>query len=150
MVRAEGEEVDQGLRAVLTKKGQVRSKAVTITHSEKDGSCLLIVKPQEEGEHLLTVTFCGQHISNSPFSLPVNNRDYYRTTFKQPVKTIDMYGLDIAFSSNGDMFVTSFVPDSVHVYDMHGEKKKEIGKPGNGKLEFNSVSGIAINGDVVK
>ena len=143
-------EVRQRIRAELTKKGQEKRETVPITHSENDGSCLLHVKPKEEGEHLLSITVHGQHVPNSPFLLPVNNCDYYRTTFKQPVQTIHiLYPRHIAFSSNGDMFVTSTSSHSIHVYDKLGQKKKEIGKKGDGNLDFNCPCGIVISGDVV-
>ena len=133
-VTAVAKEVRQIIRVELTKKGHARSERVAITHNDKDGCCLLIVKPKEEGEHLLSITVSGQHVPNSPFLLPVNNRDYYRSTFKQPVQTIDIrHPNNIAFSSNGDMFVTSDSTYSIHVYDKHGQKKMEIGKSGEGR-----------------
>ena len=132
------------------KKGQSRSDVVTIEHDEKDESCLLLVRPKEEGEHLLSITVSGQHVPNSPFLLPVNNRAYYRSTFKQPVQTIDQRSPhSAAFSSNGDMFVTSTHTNSVHVYDKQGQKKNEIGKYGKGDLEFDCPRGIAIVAEMV-
>ena len=112
---------------------------------------MLFVKPKEEGEHLLSVTVNGEHVPNSPFLIPVNNHDYYRSTLKQPaVQTMAVLSpRQIAFSSNGDMFVTSTSTHSIHVYDKHGQKKKEIGKPGKGDLEFNHPHGIAITAKMV-
>ena len=149
-VTAGGDKVNSKIKAELIKKGHSKSKAVAITHDEKDGSYLLLVKPQEEGEYSLSVTVHSQHIPKSPFLLPVNNRDYYQTNFKQPLQTIDICDpRHIAFSSNGDMFVTSGFTHSIHVYDTHGQKKKEIGKQGEGNLEFRCPYGIAINGNVM-
>ena len=149
-VTAEGVDVRKRISVELTKKGQARSEVVVITHNEKDGSCLLFVKPKEEGEHLLSITISGQHVPNSPFLLHVNNRDYYCSTFKQPLQTIDVAEpRHIAFSSKGDMFVTSSATHSIHVYDKCGPKKKEIGKYGKGDLEFIFPRGIAITGEVV-
>ena len=147
---AKGQEVSQGINVELTKKGQVKSEVVATIHDDTDGSCLLLVRPKEEGEHLLSITVSGQHVPNSPFLLSVNNRDYYRSTFKQPVQTINMcYPRHIAFSSNGDMFVTCTTTNSIHVYDKNGQEMKEIGKPGKGNLEFNWPEGIAITAEVV-
>ena len=147
---AEGEEVRHRISAELKKKGSSKSEAVAITRNDKAGSCLLLVKPHEEGDHLLSVKLGGQLIPNSPFLLHVNNGDYYRNNFKQPVKAIDMRDpRHIAFSSNGDMFVTSGYTHTIHVYDKHGQKKREIGKRGKGTLEFNCPYGIAITGDVL-
>ena len=151
-VAAEEEEMGQGeevVRGELTKKGNVKSQVIAATCNEEDRSYLLSFKPKEEGGHFLSITMNGQHIQNSPFLLPVNNCDY-STTFKDPVQTIDSsWPLYIAFSGNGDMFVTSSCTNSVHVYDKNGEKKTTIGKGGSGPLEFRSPYGIAIHGDVV-
>ena len=149
-VKAKGENVTNRIRAKLSQKGQSKSEAVAMTHNKKDGSCFLFVKPREEGEHSLSVTIGGQHIPNSPFLLSVNNRDYYRTTFVKPVQTVDIRSpYCIAFSSNGDMFVTSASTHSIHIYDNDSHKKKEIGKQGKGNLEFDLPNGIAIRGDVL-
>ena len=140
-----GEEVRQRISTNLTKKGQSRSDVVAIKCNDKDGSCLLFVKPEQEGEHLLSVIVSGQHVPNSPFLLPVNNRDYYRSTFKHPVQTIDIGSPShVAFSSNGDMFVTSDSTHSIHVYDKHDQMKNEIGKQGDGDLEFSCPRGITV------
>ena len=149
-VKAEGEEVSQGIKVKLTKKGQAKSEVVATIHDDMDGSCLLLVRPKEEGEHLLSITASGRHVPGSPFLLSVNNRDYYHSTFRQPVQTIDIEcPRHIAFSSNGDMFVTSRSTHSIHVYDKNGQMKNEIGKPGKGHLEFDSPHGIAITAEVV-
>ena len=149
-VTAITEGVRQRIRVELTKKDQSWSDVVAITDDEKDESCLLLVMPKEEGEHLLSITVSGQHVPNSPFLLSVNNRDYYRSTFKQPVQTIDQRNPhSAAFSSDGDMFVTSTHTNSVHVYDKQGQKKNEIGKYGKGDLEFDCPRGIAIVEQVV-
>ena len=55
----------------------------------------------------------------------------------------------IAFSDNGDMFVTSESDHCIHVYDSSGKKKTTIGSEGSGKLQFNEPQGIAITGDVI-
>ena len=47
------------------------------------------------------------------------------------------------------MFVTSAATHTVHVYNKHGVKKKEIGKQGTGSLEFKSPCGITIIENVV-
>ena len=139
------------LKAELTRRDVANEGTVAIECSENDGSCFLLIKLQMEGEYSLALTFCGQHIPNSPFFLLVNNRDYYCTTFKQPGKTIDIASPHhIAFSSNGDIFVTCTSTHSVHVYDkQHGKRKMEKGRPGNGDLECKDPAGIALSGNVV-
>ena len=79
----------------------------------------------------------------------IPQRDY--TKLKHPVQTIT--GLNgpmyIAFSDNGDMFVTSFSDHCIHVYDSSGKKKTTIGSKGSGELQFQNPCGIAISGEVV-
>ena len=122
---AKGEEVRQTITAELTKTGQERSEVVAISHEEKDESCLLLVRAKVEGEQLLSITVSGQHVPNSPFLLLVNNCDYYCSTFKQPVQSIDIdHPRHVALSSNGDMFVTCRSTHSIDLYGKHGQKKK--------------------------
>ena len=148
-VTVNSKEVRHRLGVELRKKGQGKFERVLVSRNKKDGCYLLFIKPKEEGEHLLYITVNHQRVQNSPFCLLVNNRDYYCSTFKQPVKTVNIrYPRHIAFSSNGDMFVTSTSTDSVHVYDRNGQKKKEIGEYGSGDLQFNCPRGIAINAKV--
>ena len=53
---------------------------------------------------------------------------------------IDTRGpLYIAFSSNGDMFVTSSYTNSVNVYDKNGQKKVEIGRCGKETLSLTAL-----------
>ena len=116
----------------------------------KDGTYFVTVIPQQLGQHQLSITIDNQHIQNSPFSLTiVPQRDY--TKLKEPVQTIT--GINepryIAFSDNGDMFVTSDGDHCIHVYDKSGNKKTTIGSVGSGELQFNYPYGIDINGDIV-
>ena len=77
----------------------------------------------------------------------IPQRDY--TKLKRPVQTIT--GINdlryIAFSDNGDMFVTSD-DDCIYVYDSSGKKKTTIGSKGSGELQFQYPRGIAISGEV--
>ena len=79
----------------------------------------------------------------------IRGRDY--TKLKDPVQTItDMNRpMYIAFSDNGDMFVTSYSDHCIHVYDSSGKKKTTIGSNESGELQFQSLRGIAISGEVV-
>ena len=142
-----GKELDNGgsaVRAVLS----CNEEECSVTNND-DGTCYVTVIPQQLGQHQLSITIDNQHIQNSPFSLTiVPQRDY--TKLKQPVQTIkDIQSPhSIAFSDNGDMFVTS---DDwcIHVYDKSGNKKTTIGSMGSGELQFNMPYGIDINGDIV-
>ena len=141
-----GKELDNGgsaVRAVLS----CNEEECRVTDN-KDGTYFVTVIPQQLGQHQLSITIDNQHIQNSPFSLTiVPQRDY--TKLKEPVQTIT--GINepryIAFSDNGDMFVTS--DHCIHVYDKSGNKKTTIGSKGSGELHFNYPYGIDINGDIV-
>ena len=115
-----------------------------------DGTYLVSVAPQQLGQHHLSITVNGGHIKDSPFTLNiVPQRDY--TQLKEPSQTITT-GISnpysIAFSDNGDMFVTSSA-HCIHVYDKSGNRKATIGSYGTGKLQFQSPRGIDISNGVV-
>ena len=142
-----GKELDNGgsaVRAVLS----CNEEECSVTNND-DGTCYVTVIPQQLGQHQLSITINNQHIQNSPFSLTiVPQRDY--TKLKQPVQTIDDIRSPryIAFSNNGDMFVTS-ADHCIHVYDKSGNKKTTIGSKGSGELQFNIPYGIDIKGDII-
>ena len=114
-----------------------------------DGTYLVSVVPQQLGQHHLSITVNGGHIKDSPFTLNiVPQRDY--TQLKEPSQIIS--GIRdprfIAFSDNGDMFVTS-CNDCIYVYDKSGNRKATIGVWGTGKQQFQSPHGIDISNGVV-
>ena len=146
-----GKELIKGgsvVRGILTSSGQGRVDCPVSDNG--DGTYLVSVIPQQLGQHQLSITVNGWGIQSSPFKLSVvAQRDY--TKLKDPVQTITgikspMY---IAFSDNGDMFVTSERDHCIHVCDSSGKKKTTIGSKGSGKLKFNEPQGIAITGDVI-
>ena len=114
-----------------------------------DSTYIVSLTPQQLGPHELSLTLNYQSIYGSPFKVCVNNGDY--RTLKNPVQTIT--GIKepcfIAFSDNGDIFVTSRGDHCIYVYDSSGRQKTTIGSYGTGPLQFNSPSGIAINGDIM-
>ncbi len=117
---------------------------------EGNGTYLLSVIPRQLGYQQLSITIDNQHIQNSPFSLTiVPQRDY--TKLIQPVQTINdvRCPINIAFSNNDDLFVTSNRGNCVYVYDKNGNKKTTIGSKGSGELQFKFPYGIDINGDIV-
>ena len=142
-----GKELDNGglaVRAVLS----CNEEECSVTNND-DGTCYVTVIPQQLGQHQLSITIDNQHIQNSPFSLTIiPQRDY--TKLKQPVQTIKdiEYPNCIAFSNNGDMFVTS-ADNCIHVYDKSGNKKTTIGSEVRSELQFNYPRGIDVNGDIV-
>ena len=115
-----------------------------------DGTFLVSMRPQQLGEHTLFLTVEGQPIQGCPFNVSVvGSRDY--TTLNKPVQTITKINHPwfIAFSNNADIFVTSYTDHCIYVFDSSGRQKTTIGSYGSGALQFNSPSGIAINGDVM-
>ena len=146
-----GKEMNKGgsvVRGILTCSGQGRVECPVSDNG--DGTYLVSVIPQQLGQHQLSITVNSRGIQGSPFKLSVVAQHNY-TNLKYRVKTITginrpMY---IAFSDNGDMFVTSEREHCIHVYDSSGKKKTTIGSEGNGELQFNEPQGIAITGDVI-
>ena len=112
-----------------------------------DGTYLVSLTSLQLGEHTLFLTVEGQSIQGSPFNvLVVASRDY--TTLKKPVQIITgiNYPFFIAFSDNGEMYVTSFGDQCICVYDSSGRQKTTIG---TGPLQFNCPTGITINRDIM-
>ena len=146
-----GRELNNGrsvVRGILTGSGQERVECPVSNNG--DGTYLVSVIPQQLGQHHLSITVNSQCIQGSPFKLSVvAQRDY--TKLKYPVQTIT--GINspvfIAFTDNGDIFVTSETEHCIHVYDSSGKKKTTIGSEGSGELQFNEPQGIAITGDVI-
>ena len=121
-----------------------------------DGTYLVSVVPQQLGQHHLSITVNGRHIKDSPFTLNIVPQCDY-TQLKEPSQTITgihtpgisiSYPRHIAFSDNGDMFVTSS-DDCIYVYDKSGNRKATIGSRGTGKLQFQWPQGIDISNGVV-
>ena len=114
-----------------------------------DGTYSIKVCPTVSGIHQLSITIHSQEIGGSPFNITaVQKRDYAK--IMKPLKTITgiEYPRCIAFTANGDMFVTSN-NHCVYIYDTNGKKKNTIGSQGGGKLQFENPHGIAIHGNEV-
>ena len=146
-----GKELNKGgsvVRGILTCSGQGRVECPVSDNG--DGTYLVSVIPQQLGQHQLSITVNSQGIQGSPFELSVvAQRDY--TKLKDPVQKIT--GINepsyIAFTDNGDIFVTSDSDNCIHVYDSSG-KKTTIGSGwGSGEVRFKDPHGIDISGEVV-
>ena len=113
-----------------------------------DGTYLVSVIPQQFGQHHLSITVNAAHIKDSPFSLNIIPKTDY-TRLKEPSEIIGIRNPKyIAFSDNGDMFVTSS-DHCIYVYDKSGNRKATIGSKGTGELQFQHPNGIDIsNGEV--
>ena len=146
-----GQEIDHGGEMVacsLAPVGKI-SKECQVTDNS-DGTYLVFVTPQQLGQYKLSITIQGQDIQGSPFDLSVVPRRHY-TKIKYPVQTITgiNYPMYIAFSDNGDVFVTSYNDNCIHMYDSNGKTKATIGSKGSGELQFEDPRGIFIGGEVV-
>ena len=136
------------VRGILTCSGQGRVECPVSDND--DGTYLVSVIPQQLGQHQLSITVNSQGIQGSPFELSVvAQRDY--TKLKDPVQTIT--GINspeyIAFTDNGDTFVTSSKDHCIYVYDSSGKKKTTIGSKESGEVQLQSPNGIDISGEVV-
>ena len=114
-----------------------------------NGTYLVSLTKQKFGEYKLSLSIKGQSIQGSTFKVSVvASQDY--TTLKNPVQTIT--GINnpcfMAFSKNGEMFVTSD-DHCICIYDRSGRQKTTIGSKGSGPLKFNQPCGIAISRDIM-
>ena len=148
---SKGKKLSKGGALVSSRLVPVKEKGTPVEAKSTDcgdGTYLISLTPQQLGEHKLFLTVKGHSIQGSPFNI-FASRDY--TTLKKPVQTIT--GLShpylIAFSNNGEMYVTSLSNDCIYVYDSSGRQKTTIGSCGTGPLQFNGPTGIAINGDII-
>ena len=145
-----GQELDHGGEVVKSRLTPVGKRSIECQVTDNnDGTYLVSVAPQQSGQYKLSITIHGLDIQGSLFDLSVvTQRDY--TKLKEPVKTITRINRPTynVFSDNGDMFVTSYSDDCIHVYDSSG-KKTTIGSRGSGELQFQTPCGIAISGEVV-
>ena len=135
---------DGGLavRGILTAASG--NKGMCPVTDNDDGTYTVSVTLRQLGKHQLTITVNGESIQDSPFTLNTVPRNL-------PPRKIAGIGRSryIAFSDNGDMFVTSSIDHCIHVYDKSGNKKITIGSKGSGKLQFEFPLGIDVSGEVV-
>ena len=146
-----GQEVDHGgdiMSCSLTPVDK-KSKKYQVTDNS-DGTYLVSVTPQQLGQHKLSITIHGQNIQGSPFDLSVvPQRDYTKLKDSVQITTEINFPMYIAFSDKGDVFVTSYNDNCIHVYDSSGKKITAIGCFGSDELQFKNPCGITIIGEVV-
>ena len=108
-----------------------------------DGTYLVLLIPQQLGEHELSLTIKGQPLLGSPINVSVvASRDY--ANLNKPVQSITgiITPWFIAIADNSDIFVTSYSTNSIYVLDTSGRQKAIIPCP-------NGPMGIAINGGIM-
>ncbi len=114
------------------------------------GIYLVYVVPQQLGQHYLSITINDRHVKDSPFLLDIiPNRNYSVKKYSQSIITDVRDPRYIAFSDNGDMFVTSSADHCIHVFDKSGNKKSTIGSKGTGERQFNVPYGMDISDSLV-
>eukprot|EP00731_Ephydatia_muelleri_P008882 Em0004g1220a len=136
----------------LQVKAELRSKshdgAVVPEEVEDhgDGTYTITLIPQTAGPHQLLITMDGQHIQNSPCDLHVG-REY--STLCNPDQVINCSGgpSGIAIHDSGDIYVSCWRDNSIHVFDQAGQQKRTIGSSGSGDGQFNQPHGLFIKGD---
>ena len=116
------------------------------------GTYLVSVVPEQLGQHYLSITVNGHYIKNGPFTLNIVPQHNCAPQLKEPSQTITGIGYPrcIAFSGNGDMFVTSAAGNCVHVYNgSDGKRKTTVSSQNTGNLKLLAPCGIDISNDVV-
>ena len=113
-----------------------------------DGTYTITLTPQAAGHHLLLIAMDGQQIQKSPCDIHVR-REY--STLCNPDQVINCSGgpSGIAIHDIGDIYVSCYTDNSIHVFDQAGQQKRTIGSHGSGDGQFNQPYGLCIKGDVL-
>ena len=113
-----------------------------------NGTYTITLTPQTAGPHQLLLTMDGQHVQKSPCDLHVR-RKY--STMCNPEQVINCSGgpSGIAIHDSGDIYVSCWIDDSIHVFDQAGQQRRTIGSSGSGDGQFNRPHGLFIKGDVM-
>ena len=113
-----------------------------------DGTYTITLTPQTAGPHQLLLTMDGQHVQKSPCDLYVR-REY--STLCNPDQVINFSGgvAGIAIHDSGDIYVSCWSDNSIHVFDQAGQQRRTIGSSGSGDGQFRCPRGLFIKGDVM-
>eukprot|EP00731_Ephydatia_muelleri_P032714 Em0024g258a len=113
-----------------------------------DGTYTITLTPQTAGPHQLLIAMDGHNVQNSPCDLDVGTK--YSTLCK-PELVIKCSGgpRGIAIHDSGDIYVTCWDYNCIHVFDQVGQLKRTIGSLGRGDGQFISPHGLFIKGDVM-
>ncbi|KAL5510574.1 hypothetical protein EMCRGX_G006139 [Ephydatia muelleri] len=113
-----------------------------------DGTYTITLTPQTAGPHQLLITMDGQHVQNSPCDLDVGTK---YSTLCNPEQVIKCSSCPsgIAIHDSGDIYVTCWGDNSIHVFDQAGQQKRTIGSLGSGDGQFICPRGLFIKGDVM-
>ena len=136
----------------LLVKAELRSKshdgAVVPGETEDhgDGTYTITLIPQTAGPHQLLITMDCQDVQNSPCDLHVRKEN---STLCNPDQVITCSGgpSGIAIHDIGDIYVSCYTDNSIHVFDQAGQQKRTIGRSGSGYCQFNQPYSLFIKGD---
>ena len=136
------------VKAELRPKSQDRAVVPEEVEDHGDGTYTITLTPQTAGPHQLLITMDGQHIQKSPCDLHVR-KEY--STLCNPDQVINCSGgpSGIAIHDSGDIYVSCYTDNSIHVFDQAGQQKRTIGSGGNGDGQFKQPYSLCIKGDVL-
>eukprot|EP00731_Ephydatia_muelleri_P032927 Em0024g471a len=132
----------------MTSKGERYPYGGLQVDDHGDGTYTITLTPQTAGPHQLLITMDGQHVQNSPCDLDVGTK---YSTLCNPEQVIKCSSCPsgIAIHDSGDIYVTCWGDNSIHVFDQAGQQKRTIGSLGSGDGQFICPRGLFIKGDVM-
>ena len=136
------------VKAELRPKSQDGAVIPGEVEDHGDGTYTITLTPQTAGPHQLLITMDGQHAQKSPCDLYVR-REY--STLCKPEQVINCSGglAGIAIHESGDIYVSCWSDNSIHVFDQAGQQRRTIGSSGSGDGQFRGPRGLFIMGDVM-
>ena len=137
-----------GLQVTAELRSKSHDGAAVEVKGHGDGTYTIILTPRTAGPHQLLITMDGQHIQKSPCDLYMG-REY--STLCNPDQVINYSGgpSRIAIHDSGDIYVSCYSDNSIHVFDQAGHQKRTIGSSGSGDGQFNHPLGFFIKGNAM-
>uniref|UniRef100_A0A8C9K9C3 E3 ubiquitin-protein ligase TRIM71 n=1 Tax=Panthera tigris altaica TaxID=74533 RepID=A0A8C9K9C3_PANTA len=124
---------------------------------QQNGTYVVSYRPQLEGEHLVSVTMCNQHIENSPFKVVVNNN---RTRVFKPCGAFHhKFGTlgsrpgqfdrpaGVACDASRRIVVADKDNHRIQVFTFEGQFLLKFGEKGTKNGQFNYPWDVAVNAE---
>ena len=144
---------DERVLVQLKQVGSNDPPLVANVVDNKDGTYSASLTPQVCGAHELSVTIEAEPIRGNPFPLYVRQpRDYANMTTQQKCFNTASGPYDVAVDDEGFLYVALFNQHCIDVLDQQGTVIRTIGtrgSSGSGDGQFNSLVGVAVQGDVL-